>query len=246
MDEIKIAASILASDFARLGEQVAQAAAGGADYIHIDVMDGHFVPNITLGPVVVQSIRPHTSLPFDVHLMIDAPEHYVSEFVRAGADHLTVHVEACDHLHRVIEQIRGEGARPGVAINPHTPLVMLEEILPYVFEVNVMTVNPGFGGQKFIGTMLDKIERLRRMITDRGLDVDIEVDGGIERQSAPRCVRAGANVLIAGTSVFGTGGTIRENIARLRASALGDPRLPLKKQKAGARAPVAAAKQKTA
>ena len=218
MRPVKIAPSILSADFARLGEQVRAASDGGADYIHIDVMDGHFVPNITIGPVIVKSIRAYTSLPFDVHLMIDAPERYVPQFVQAGADIVSVHVEACAHLHRVIEQIKSLGVKAGVSINPHTPLAMLEEILPYVVQVNVMTVNPGFGGQAFIESMLPKIARLREMITTRNLDVDIEVDGGVDVTTAPRCVAAGANVLIAGTSVFGPGATVAEHIAALRTS----------------------------
>lgn len=231
---IKIAPSILAADFTRLGDQVRQAANGGADYIQIDVMDGHFVPNITMGPVVVEWLRPVTDIPFDVHLMIESPERYLSQFAEAGANILTVHVEACIHLHRVVEQIRTLGVRPGVAINPHTPLVMLEEILPYVDEVNVMTVNPGFGGQKFIESMLLKIARLRAMIKERGLNVEIEVDGGIDAVTAPRCVDAGATVLVIGTAVFGEGGHIRENIARLRKSiAAGATRLVQEKAKGG-------------
>ena len=218
MRPVKIAPSILSADFARLGEQVRAASDAGADYIHIDVMDGHFVPNITMGPVVVKSIRAYTQIPFDVHLMIESPERYLAQFAEAGANFISVHVETCAHLHRVIEQIKNLGVRAGVAINPHTPLVMVEEILPNVAQVNVMTVNPGFGGQAFIDSMLPKIARLREMIVTQNLDVDIEVDGGVDIQTAPRCVTAGANVLIAGTSVFGPGATIAEHIAALRAS----------------------------
>ncbi len=215
---IKIAPSILAADFSRLGEQVKEATDAGADYIHIDIMDGHFVPNLTMGPVVVKSIRRVTHLPFDVHLMIESPEHFIPHFVEAGANLITVHVEACRHLHRVVQQINSSGARAGVGINPHTPIVALEEILPYVAEVNVMTVNPGFGGQEFIETMLPKVERLRKMIEERNLNVDIEVDGGVTKRTAPRCVRAGANVLIAGTAVFDPDETIRKHIHGLRES----------------------------
>ncbi len=215
---IKIAPSILAADFARLGEQVATASDAGADYIHIDIMDGHFVPNLTMGPALVKCIRPYSPLPFDVHLMIENPEKFIPDFVHAGANLITVHVEATDHLHRIVEQIAGMGVRPGVAINPHVPLAMLEEILPYVVQVNVMTVNPGFGGQEFIESMLPKITRLRAMMQERGLDLDIEVDGGVDAHTAPRCVQAGANVLIAGTSVFGQGNSIRQQIEQLRAS----------------------------
>lgn len=218
MRPIKIAPSILAADFARLGEQVRAASDAGAEYIHIDIMDGHFVPNLTMGPVVVSSIRKHSTLPFDVHLMIEKPEQFIPQFADAGANLLTVHVEACVHLHRVIEQIHAVGLKAGVAINPHTPLVMLEEILPYVAEVNVMTVNPGFGGQAFIESMFPKIARLRKMADAHNPDLDIEVDGGVDRHTAPRCVEAGANVLIAGTSVFGPGATIAEHIAALRRS----------------------------
>lgn len=219
MRPLKIAPSILASDFARLGAQVAEATEAGADYIHIDVMDGHFVPNLTLGPVIVASIRSYSTLPFDVHLMIESPERYVAQFVRAGANMLTVHVEACRHLHRVIDHINGHKIGAGVALNPATPLVLIEEILPFVRQVNVMTVNPGFGGQTFVKEMLDKITRLKEMIDARGLNVDIEVDGGVDVHTAPRCVQAGANVLIAGTSVFNSEGTLREQIDALRAAA---------------------------
>ncbi len=216
---IKIAPSILASDFARLGEQVQLVTSAGADYIHIDVMDGHFVPNLTMGPALVKKIRPYSSLPFDVHLMIEKPENFISHFVEAGANIITVHVEACKHLHRVIDQIRGHKIGAGVALNPATPLVMLEEILPFVQEVNVMTVNPGFGGQAFVIEMLEKITRLRAMIEARGLNVDIEVDGGVDLNTAPRCVQAGANVLIAGTSLFGDNAKIKEKIDALRQAA---------------------------
>jgi ribulose-phosphate 3-epimerase len=219
MRPLKIAPSILASDFARLGAQVAEATQGGADYIHIDVMDGHFVPNLTLGPVVVRAIRPYSPLPFDVHLMIESPERYVKSFAEAGANLVTVHVEASLHLHRVIDHIHSFNIGAGVAINPATPLVMLQEILPFVQEVNVMTVNPGFGGQEFVIEMLDKITRLRAMIETRKLDVDIEVDGGVDLETAPRCAQAGANVLIAGTSIFGNGGAIAEKIDALRHAA---------------------------
>lgn len=226
MRPLKIAPSILASDFSQLGAQVQAATEGGADYIHIDVMDGHFVPNITLGPVVVKSIRKYSALPFDVHLMIESPERYIPNFVEAGANILTVHVEACTHLHRVIAQIRELKIGAGVAINPATPLVSLEEILPFVQEVNVMTVNPGFGGQRFVIEMLQKISRLRAMIETRGLDVDIEVDGGVDDETAPQCIQAGANVLIAGTTIFGGEASIAENITKLRHAAGKTKRAP--------------------
>ncbi len=218
MRPIKIAPSLLAADFARLGEQTRAVSVAGADYIHLDVMDGCFVPNLTLGPVVVAAIRAYSPLPFDAHLMIRAPENFIAPFAQAGADLLTVHVEVCPHLHRVVQQIQALGVRAGVAINPHTPLAMLEEILPYVAQVNVMTVNPGFGGQIFIESMLPKIARLRNMAEELNPLLDIQVDGGVDTQTAPRCVAAGANILIAGTAIFGSSGAVAENIAALRAS----------------------------
>lgn len=223
---IKIAPSILASDFARLGAQVELATAAGADYIHIDVMDGHFVPNLTFGPVVVKSIRRYSKLPFDVHLMVENPEHYVSEFVSAGANLVTVHVEACTHLHRVIDHIRAQHVSAGVALNPATPLVSLEEILPFVQQINVMTVNPGFGGQSFVIEMLDKISRLRAMIEARGLQVDIEVDGGVDLETGKRCVQAGANILIAGTALFGDDAAMPAKVKALRQSTENTKRAP--------------------
>jgi ribulose-phosphate 3-epimerase len=200
---IKIAASILSADFCRLGEQVAAAEAGGADYIHCDVMDGHFVPNMTIGPLVVEAVRRATSLPIDVHLMIEKPERYIPAFVAAGATSLSVHVETCPHLHRTVQQIRELGARPSVTLNPSTPLGVLAEILPYVDMVLVMTVNPGFGGQSFIESMCDKIRRLRDQVRQRGLALDIEVDGGVNVRTVGRIVASGANVLVAGSAVFG-------------------------------------------
>ncbi len=216
---IKIAASILASDFARLGEQIGEAQAGGSDYIHVDVMDGHFVPNITLGPVVVKAIRPVTSLPLDVHLMIETPERYVEDFAVAGADIITVQQEACNHLHRVVELIKGFNKKAGVAINPATSVLMLEEILPFIDLVLVMTVNPGFGGQSFIETMPRKIAAMRQMIDTRGLNIELEVDGGINSETAPRVVSAGARVLVAGSAVFLGPSAIKSSIHKLRASA---------------------------
>ena len=233
MQEIKIAASILAADFCRLGEQVAAAEAGGADYIHCDVMDGHFVPNLTIGPLVVEAVRRVTSLPIDVHLMIEKPERYLDAFVRAGASNLTVHVETCPHLHRTIEQIRELGAQASVTLNPATSLVTLEEIVPYVDMVLVMTVNPGFGGQSFIESVCAKVERLRAMAASRpreaarGGEIDIEVDGGINVHTAKRIVRAGANVLVAGSAIFrpsgkfATAAAIAEAVRRLRLAARG-------------------------
>jgi ribulose-phosphate 3-epimerase len=216
---IKIAPSILSADFSRLGEQVKQADDAGADYIHVDVMDGHFVPNITMGPLVVAAIRPVTRLPLDVHLMIESPEKYIGDFARAGADIITVHQEACAHLHRVVEQVKEAGKRAGVAINPATPVQTLEEILPFVDLVLVMTVNPGFGNQAFIETMPKKIAAMRKMIDERGLNVELEVDGGIQRETASIAATAGASVLVAGTAIFGSHASIGETIKELRARA---------------------------
>ncbi len=181
---IKIAPSILSADFSRLGEQVREAEAGGADYIHVDVMDGHFVPNITLGPLVAGAVRRVTALPIDVHLMIEAPERYLADFAEAGASILTVHVETCPHLHRTVEQIRELGVKPGVTLNPATSLDTLFEILPYVDQVLVMTVNPGFGGQSFLSGQLDKIRALRKRIDYTGRTIDLEVDGGLNPETA--------------------------------------------------------------
>ena len=213
---IKIAPSILSADFADLGAAVGAAEAGGADYIHVDVMDGHFVPNITIGPPVVAAVRQVTRLPLDVHLMIEAPERYLADFAQAGANILTVHVETCPHLHRTVQQIRELGIKPGVTLNPGTSLMTLREILPFVDQVLVMTVNPGFGGQSYIGTMTNKIARLAEMISEGGFSVDIEVDGGIDASTAPDVVSAGARVLVAGTAVFGHPQGIAAGIAALR------------------------------
>ena len=218
---VKIAPSILSADFARLGEQVAEAEAAGADYIHIDVMDGHFVPNITVGPLVVEAVRRTTRLPLDVHLMIEAPERYIARFADAGADIITVHVEACPHLHRVVQQIKGLGVKAGVSLNPATPLGSLEEILGDVDLVLVMTVNPGFGGQEFIAGMLSKIRRLRRRLDERGLKCELEVDGGINAETAPEVVAAGANVLVAGQAIFGAEEGVAEAMRRIRESISG-------------------------
>jgi len=213
---IKIAPSILSADFTNLGAAVAAAEAGGADYIHVDVMDGHFVPNITIGPLVVAAVRRVTRLPLDVHLMIEAPERFLVDFAQAGANILTVHVETCPHLHRTMQKIRELGIKPGVTLNPGTPLETLREILPFVDQVLVMTVNPGFGGQSYIGTMTTKIARLAAMIGAGGLAVDIEVDGGIDASTAPEVVSAGARVLVAGTAVFDHPQGIAAGMAALR------------------------------
>ncbi|MEN9800679.1 MAG: hypothetical protein RL653_4376 [Pseudomonadota bacterium] len=199
---LKIAPSILSADFSRLGEEVRAVEKAGADWVHVDVMDGRFVPNLTLGPVVVEAVKRVTTLPLDVHLMIVEPEKYVDAFAKAGADILTVHVEACTHLHRTVQQIRAAGVKPAVVLNPATPLSTLEDILPDVEMVLLMSVNPGFGGQSFIPQVMDKVRRLRALLDARGLDVDVEVDGGIHAGNAAEVVAAGANVLVAGNAVF--------------------------------------------
>jgi ribulose-phosphate 3-epimerase len=215
---VKIAPSILSADFARLGEEVRAIEAAGADYVHVDVMDGRFVPNITIGPVVVEAVRQSTQLPLDVHLMIVEPEKYLQDFAKAGANFLTVHVEVAPHLHRVLQQIRDLGARPSVVLNPSTPLSSIEEVLADVEMILLMSVNPGFGGQSFIPHTVDKVRRLRRMLEKNGLSTDIEVDGGINPQTARQVVEAGANVLGAGTAVFGSK-DYRSAIAALRGAA---------------------------
>lgn len=216
--KVKLAPSILSADFSRLGQQVAEATEAGADYIHVDVMDGRFVPNLTIGAPVVAAIRPWTNLPLDVHLMIEAPESQIEQFVNAGADIITVHMEACPHIHRVVQMIKGLGVRAGVALNPGTPIDVLEEVLPSLDLVLVMTVNPGFGGQTFIEAMLDKIARLRAELDKKGLATELEVDGGINADVAPRVVTAGARVLVAGAAVFNSQQTVKEAVAKIRAS----------------------------
>lgn len=217
--DIKIAPSILSADFGRLRDEVLAAQAAGADLIHCDVMDGHFVPNITIGPLVVRAVRAVTTLPLDVHLMIEQPERYIAQFVEAGASNITIHWETCPHLHRTLQQIRDLGVQASVTINPGTPLGVLEEVLPDVDMVLLMTVNPGFGGQSFIEASLSKIERLCEMRQGRGLSFDIEVDGGINAQTVERVVRAGANVLVAGAAIFAAQEGIDVAMEQLRAGA---------------------------
>ncbi|MEH7460954.1 ribulose-phosphate 3-epimerase [Bacillus thuringiensis] len=199
---IKIAPSILSADFSRLGEEIKDVEKGGADYIHVDVMDGHFVPNITIGPLIVEAIRPITSLPLDVHLMIEKPDQYIEAFAKAGADIITVHVEACLHLHRTIQLIKSQGIKAGVVLNPHTPVSMIEHVLEDIDMVLLMTVNPGFGGQKFIHSVLPKVKQVADMIRERNLQVEIEIDGGVNTETAKLCIEAGANVLVAGSAVY--------------------------------------------
>jgi len=211
-----IAPSILAADFTRLGAHIREAEAGGADIIHIDVMDGRFVPNITMGPVVVAAARRSTRLPLDVHLMIIEPDGLLQSFIQTGASIVDVHVETCPNLHATLSTIRSLGCRAGVAINPHTPPVMLSEVMGLVDAVLVMTVNPGFGGQTFLPETLSKIRRIRAMIDSTGRDIGLSVDGGINAETAVMCVEAGANILVAGSTLFNGEGTLAENIDSLR------------------------------
>ena len=215
---ILIAPSILASDFARLGEEVKAVEDAGADWIHVDVMDGHFVPNITIGPPIVEAVKRSTSLPVDVHLMIEAPERYIKEFASAGATTIGVHVETCPHLHSTVAQIRAAGARACVVLNPATPAESVEYVLEDIDQVLVMSVNPGFGGQTFIAGMLPKIQQLRDWIRQRRLQVDLEIDGGIGPKTIGQAASAGANVFVAGTAVFGQD-DYQQAIAQLRHAA---------------------------
>ena len=217
MPAVKIAPSILSADFARLGEEVASICEAGCDYVHVDVMDGHFVPNITIGPDVVKAIKPHASRPLDVHLMIAPVDPYITAFAKAGADIITFHPEAGPHPHRTAQAIRAAGCRVGVSLNPGTPLAVLDQLLGLVDLVLVMSVNPGFGGQSFITSQLEKIAQLRRLIGASGRDIELEVDGGVNRETAAQVIAAGANVLVAGTATFEGGPQLyAENITALR------------------------------
>jgi ribulose-phosphate 3-epimerase len=219
---MKIAPSILSADFGRLGDQVREAEEAGADWIHVDVMDGHFVPNITIGPAVTEAVRAATTLPVDVHLMIESPERHLAAFAEAGADWITVHAECCPHLHRTLEQIRALGARPGVALNPGTSLDAVAEVLPYLDLLLVMTVNPGFGGQRFIPTSIGKIARASALLASAGdrpeeaPAVELQVDGGVDAVTAPEVMRAGATVAVAGSAVFGHPDGVETAIRALR------------------------------
>ena len=217
MPPIKIAPSILSADFARLGEQVKEAEKAGADWIHVDVMDGHFVPNITIGPLIVRALRPVTPLPLDVHLMIEQPERYLADFAKAGADLLNVHLETCPHLHRTIQQIKELGVRAGVTLNPATPLSNLTDILSDVDLVLIMSVNPGFGGQSYIPASTAKIAQLRAMLDGIGSKAEIEVDGGVNPTTIATVAGAGATVLVAGSAIFNKRASVAENIRQLRA-----------------------------
>jgi len=197
-----ISPSILSADFSRLGEEVRAIDAAGADWIHVDVMDGHFVPNITIGPGVVKALRPHTTKPFDVHLMISPVDDYLEAFANAGADIITVHPEAGPHIHRTVQAIKGLGKQAGISLNPGTPAKMLDYLIDEIDLVLIMSVNPGFGGQSFISSQLRKIEAVRKMIDKSGRDIRLEVDGGVDEKTAPQCIAAGADVLVAGTATF--------------------------------------------
>ncbi|PLS16635.1 ribulose-phosphate 3-epimerase [Bacillus sp. M6-12] len=199
---MKIAPSILSADFSRLGEEIRDVENGGADYIHVDVMDGHFVPNITIGPLIVEAIRPITKLPLDVHLMIENPDRYIEAFAKAGADYITVHVEACTHLHRTIQLIKSLGVKAGAVLNPATPVSSIQNIIDDLDMVLLMSVNPGFGGQKFISAVLPKIGEVKELADAKGLQLEIEVDGGVNSETAQLCAEQGATVLVAGSAVF--------------------------------------------
>jgi len=218
IQKVKISPSILSADFTRLGEQVAEVTKAGADYLHIDVMDGQFAPQITIGPSVVAAIRKCTNIPLDLHLMIEAPENQVNQFASAGANIITVHIETCPHLHHVIQIIKDKGVKAGVAVNPATSLSLLDDILPDVDMVVVMTVNPGFSGQSFMESIVGKIARLRAELDKRGLNAELEVDGGVNEKTASSVVKAGGRVLVAGSAVFNSRESISDAIKRLRES----------------------------
>ncbi len=217
MNQIKISPSILSADFTRLADQVREAEEAGVDYIHVDVMDGHFVPNITIGPLVVKALRPITKLPLDVHLMIENPEFYLEDFSKAGADIITVHQEATPHLHRTIQQIHDLGIKAGVSINPSTSVRTLDEIICDVDLILVMSVNPGFGGQSYIHSCTNKIRKVREMLDDRGISADLEVDGGVNVDTVNEVISAGANAFVAGSAIFNDKNSVAENVSALRA-----------------------------
>ncbi len=217
MNQIKISPSILSADFTRLADQVREAEEAGVDYIHVDVMDGHFVPNITIGPLVVKALRPITKLPLDVHLMIENPEFYIEDFSKAGADIITVHQEATPHLHRTIQQIHDLGIKAGVSINPSTSVRTLDDIICDVDLILVMSVNPGFGGQSYIHSCTNKIRKVREMLDDRGISADLEVDGGVNVDTVNEVISAGANAFVAGSAIFNDKNNVAENVSALRA-----------------------------
>lgn len=217
---IKIAPSILAANFSKLAEEVIEVEKAGADLIHIDVMDGHFVPNITMGAIVVEALRPVTKLPLDVHLMIQNPDAYIEQFANAGADYISVHVEACPHLHRTLQLIRSTGAKSGVVLNPHTPLESILHVLDQVDMVLFMTVNPGFGGQKFIQSVLPKVKQLSTIIKEQNLPIEIEIDGGVDEETIIPCVEAGATILVAGSAIYNKDNRA-EALQQLRAAGVG-------------------------
>ncbi len=217
---IKIAPSILAANFSKLAEEVKEVEEAGAELIHIDVMDGHFVPNITMGAIVVEALRPVTDLPLDVHLMIENPDAYIEQFAKAGADYLTVHVEACPHLHRTLQLIRSTGVKSGVVLNPHTPIESILHVLDEVDLVLFMTVNPGFGGQKFIDSVLPKVQQLSEIIQERQLPIEIEIDGGVDEETIIPCVEAGATILVAGSAIFNKENRA-EALQRIKAAGVG-------------------------
>ena len=218
MTSVKIFPSVLSADFRRLGQQIEEIEGAGADGVHLDVMDGRFVPNITIGPFIVEAIRQATTLPLDVHLMIVEPERYLGDFARAGANMISVHQEACPHLHRTIQQIKQLGKKAGVVLNPSTPLVALEEVLTEVDFILLMSVNPGFGGQSFIEASVEKVCRLRQRLAERGAHAEVEIDGGIDPKTAPRVATAGATMLVAGSAVFRASGGAGAGVRQLRAS----------------------------